>query len=558
MNAYLLETAVSTRLDGVSDFRVSGRSPDRLLGAYYTDTNATDAMARWALRKHGDRILEPSFGDGAFLHALRRCWEERRLDRVELFGAELVYQPFASALNSQLIPKKNAFLGDFLGVEPFKVDAVVGNPPYVRLRHLPPDQTIRALHVAKHALGHGMETSGSLWMPFVLHSMRFLELGGRMALVLPHEITYVRYARPLWQKLARSFSDLRLVRVHERLFPDILQEVVVLFADGFGGTTSTVRYQSIERATQFTHEDAQLSTKLPISDIVAGKRAFLEALLPEATRSLVTRVLDHSTRPLPEACVFNIGYVAGDKDFFHPTDEIVRRYRLPAKNLRPAITSGKQIRSCGLRTSSARCLPEQLYVPPTSSKELRTSDRQYIAAGEQRGVHRRYKCAVRDPWYVVPGVRVPDLLLSVFAERPVLVINDAGHVASNSLLCGYLRESSAESVAAAWYTSLTLLQIELQVHALGGGLLVLVPGEIGKIRLPECRPSSSHLKRLNGLLSAGDVQSAYRIGDETILQSQLGLTADEVRDIRVGINVLRYWRTSANGGVERSLAEESE
>lgn len=558
MNAYLLETAVSARLEGASDFRVAGRSADRLLGAFYTDTNATDAMARWATRASGDRVLEPSFGDGAFLHAVRRAAKARGLSRVQLFGAELVHEPYAAAIKARLVTDRNAVLGDFLAVKPFEVDAVIGNPPYVRLRHLPPDQMTRALHAAGSVLGEGMESSGSVWMPFVLHSLRFLRRGGRMALVLPHELTYVRYARPLWRQLGCSFEDLRLVRVHERLFPDILQEVVVLFADGYGNSTDSVRYQNLEHAGQFTDKDAGPTARLPIADIAAGKRVFLEALLPERTRALAARVLTESTSAMPESCVFNIGYVAGDKEFFHPDGHKARRYALPESNLRPALTSGKQIRACGLRTSSSRCAAENLYLPPAPKNSLTASERHYIAAGEERGIHRRYKCAVRDPWYVVPGVRVPDLVLSVFAERPVLVVNDAGHVASNSLLCGYLRKGTPEAFAAAWYTSLTLLQIELQVHALGGGVMVLIPGEVAKIRVPACRPTKAHMRCVDAKLARGDIEAAYRCGDENVLQGQLGLKSREVDDLRAGIEILRHWRNSANGGVLGRAEEDAE
>ena len=465
---------------------------------------------------------------------------------------ELVHEPFSAAVKTRLLPERNAHHGDFLAVEPFEIDALIGNPPYVRLRHLPPNQMTRALHAAGFALGEAMETSGSVWMPFVLHGLRFLRRGGRMALVLPHELTYVRYARPLWKKLGQSFSDLRLVRVHERLFPDILQEVVVLFADGYGGSTSSVRYQTLSRAAQFTGDDTGPCVSLPIADICAGNRVFLEALLPERTRTLARRVLSDSASPLPEMCVFNIGYVAGDKEFFHPDEHVARRYALPAANLRRSVTSGKQIRASGLHTSSPLCVPENLYLPPARKKQLSPSELRYVASGEDRGIHKRYKCAAREPWYVVPGVREPDLLLSVFAERPVLVVNDAGYTASNSLLCGYLRRGTAEAFAAAWYTSLTLLQIELQVHALGGGVLVLIPGEVSRIRIPACRPTKAHSRCVDAKLSKGDVEGAYLCGDESVLQDQLGLTITDVLDLRDGIEILRRWRNSASKGALKS------
>ena len=546
MQAYLLNTAVSERVEGASDFRVVGRTANRLLGAFYTDTTATDAMARWILRKSGDRILEPSFGDGAFFRALTREADAKGLSDISPFGAELVHEQYSTALKSGLLPERNAFLGDFLSVEPFEVDAIVGNPPYVRLRHLPPDQMTRALGCAARVLGFDMETSGSIWMPFVLHCMRFLRSGGRMALVLPHELTYVRYARPLWKKLGECFGQLRLVRVHERLFPDILQEVVVLFADDYGKTSETVQFQNMERAAEFAESaDAPYSTHR-IADITEGNRVFLEALLPERTRSLISRVIESSTTAMSERCVFNIGYVAGDKDFFHPDEAVAHRYRLPKPHLRPAITSGKQIRGCGLRTSNPECVPDQLYLPLRDQAPLRSNEARYIATGEARGVDKRYKCKVRAPWYIVPGVRTPELVLSVFAECPALLINDAGYVASNSLLCGYLKKGTPETFAAAWYTSLTLLQIELQVHSLGGGVMVLVPGEVAKIRMPVCRASAAQVRCVNATLMNSSVEAAYRCGDEYVLRGQIGLTSGEIADIHAGIEILRHWRNSSS------------
>ena len=117
----------------------------------------------------------------------------------------------------------------------------------------------------------------------------------------------------------------------------------------------------------------------------------------------------------------------------------------------------------------------------------------------------RYKCRVRDPWFVTPGVEIPDVVVPVFADAPVLLANDAGYAASNSLLCGYLNAGvTAASVLARWYTSLTLLQIELEVHSLGGGVRVFVPNEAAAIRLPaRARASPRLLARADALVRAG-------------------------------------------------------
>ncbi|MBM4396445.1 MAG: hypothetical protein FJ087_12250 [Deltaproteobacteria bacterium] len=213
----------------------------------------------------------------------------------------------------------------------------------------------------------------------------------------------------------------------------------------------------------------------------------------------------------------------------------------------------------GLRTSAVDERAADYLFYPESSLALRPGERNYVAHGEANGVHKAYKCRVREPWYMVPDVRVPDLILSVFSERPVLSNNDGRFVASNSLLCGFLRSGTAEDFAASWYTSLTLLGCESEVHALGGGVMVLVPREAGNIRIanPHRHPPK-HLGSLAECLADGDIRGAYERGDEAILRGCMGLSNQAIDRIRQGVAILAHWRTSARGGVQASAPDDSE
>jgi adenine-specific DNA-methyltransferase len=528
---------ITDRFDQIGDFRFEGRSPDRVLGSYYTNPATTLAMADWIVRTPRDRILEPSFGDGSFVRAVNTVVEKKRFPGVQQFGIELVAEAYADVVRGKLLDPARAFHADFLTVKPFEVDALIGNPPYVRIRHLHKSQRDTAMAVAERVLGQPMDPSGSVWMPFVLHAMQFLARGGRMALVLPHEFTHVRYARPLWKKLGESFGRLQVVRIHQRVFGDILQNVVLFFADQFGESTPTVELHALENVFQLARFSARRGVSVTLNEIVNGYKAFVRALLPTDTIALLQRIADQ-TKPLRDICTFNIGYVTGDKKFFHPLPEIMRQYQLSPRNLKPAMTSSRQLAGSGLWTS--RVEKDRLFLP---NNPMRT-DTQYILHGEQLGIHRRYKCKVRDPWYRVPGVKVPDLILSVFCERPILAINDEKLLASNSLLCGYLRGGTPKDFAAAWYTSLTLLQCELEIHALGGGVFVMVPGEVGNIQLPCANiPSSRHIKNIDRALRSRNVSAAYASGDQPILQRQLGISNDDLTAIHNGIATLRHWRT---------------
>lgn len=503
-------------------------------------------MARWVLANGARSVLEPSFGDGVFLRALAAAGDARVL------GAELNPAPFSAAVADGLLRGDDAHGGDFLAWHPPPVDAVIGNPPYVRLRHLPVDQQARALEVAAAAIPEGMQSSGSVWMAFVLHAANALRVGGRMALVLPFELTHVRYARPLWRWLGSAFGALRVVRVRERLFPELLQDVVVLFAEDRGRSTADVGFEALETVASFVSAVPRAaSASVSIEALLAGERGFMEALLPRPVHDALL-ALAPLTVPVRALCTFHIGYVSADKDFFHPDAATCARFSVPEASLVPALTSSRQVQRLRTSTTASETASERrLFLPRSApNAELSPADAAYVAHGESLGVHQRYKCRTRQPWFRVPDVRVPDVVLSVFSERPILAINDAGFVATNSLLCGFLKAGTAEALVAAWYTSLTVLGLELQVHALGGGVMVVVPGEAGKVRVVRVAAiPDGHVERLAAALAAGDVAGAYALGDDAILRGVLGVSAETVAAVQEGVRVLARWRDRRGSAV---------
>lgn len=531
----------------------------RSLGAFYTPASAAGVMADWVLRSRYDRVLEPSFGDGVFLQALRAVSSARELSDVAVVGSELASGPFGKALADGLIDPARGFQGDFLEHAPLEVDAVVGNPPYVRLRHLPTSQQQSALRAAHAALGQPMDPSGSVWMPFVLHASRFLRTGGRLALVLPFEFTHVRYARPLWAFLAERFGGLRLARVHERIFPELLQEVVVLFADDYGRCSRHVRFEAYDYLCDFLAGHPSHQIDLAVQAVIDGRREFNRALLKEDLRELLDHKLSTMMTPARGVVRFNIGYVSADKNFFHPSDRAIQDYAIPQSSLFPTLTSSRALRGFGLWTSDLRePTARLLFLPKVDDSELDPGERRYVEVGVAAGVNQRYKCRNRNPWYVVPDVRVPDAILTVFCELPLLLINDGGLTASNSFLCGSATSVSAQTLACQWYTSLTLLGLELEVHSLGGGVMVLVPREAGNVGLvrPECVPHEweRHLQCVNERLRHSDTAGAYEIGDEFVLRGGMGLSQDEIETVREGTRGLRHWRALTRGS-PRTLAE---
>lgn len=525
----------------------------RLTGVYYTPSSAAEFMADWLVRHDGEHILEPSFGEGIFLRSVVASSESRNFSHVHLTGFEI--DEAVKARTQEQFSQRNIGLhcADFLSTIPYPVQGVVGNPPYVRLRNLPDNQKEQALAIAGSVMGESMEPSGSVWMPFVLHAMRFLTPGGRMALVLPYELTYVRYARLLWDTLRSRFGSLAVIRTHERLFPEILQDVVILLADNYRERTDHVDFQAFERVDDLLENCPLVNEQIPVEELLRGQRSFVEALLEPELRQLLRSQIAEATVPARNLVTFNIGYVTGDKNFFHPKPDVRQNYYLPKASLHPTLTSTRGLKKVGLRTSSLVAEEmEHLFLP--GDAPLTIGECSYIELGEKEGVANRYKCQVREPWYIVPGVRVPDVILSVFSERPALLINDANYFASNSLLCGFSDGPTGDEIVTRWYTSLTLLQCELEVHALGGGVMVLIPGEAGNIRLPSrIQTHKDYLAHLDCQLKQGKIMEAYQSGDRKVLIEQIGLSENDVQLIRHGIAVLTHWRTSSRSSLKYKM-----
>lgn len=520
---------------------------EKALGAFYTPDVAADLMANWVIRDGNERILEPSFGDGVFVEALHRCAHSRASLSPEIIGVEVAEDTFEGAVASGLVDRRTGIRDDFLNVSIKPVDAAIGNPPYVRLRNLPPDSRERALKVSHDALDGPMDPSGSTWMPFTLHAARWIKPHGRMALVLPFEFTYVRYARPLWKFLGQNFGELRVVRARERMFPDILQETVLLFADRKGESTSEVLFEAYESVADMVGREPDTSARISLDEILAGERPFLAGLLTDALRELISR-LKAKTSPSSELVTWRIGYVAGDKKYFHPDPQDVGAYELPSTSLVDSFVSGRQLGSKGIRTRTIRNSDmSQLFLPPADESKFTEGEKKYIRFGEETSVHLRYKCKIRNPWYIVPGLKAPDVLLPVFSETPQLIGNDDGALATNSFMCGYLGSRTSDELIASWYTSLTLLEAELKVHSLGGGVFVFVPSELGSMCLPDRELTSGAVNfQVRQLEKSKDRTDAFRLGDGPILGDSLGLDPNEIQMIQEGRETLRSWRLASS------------
>ena len=514
----------------LEDLRLS--SARDALGTFYTPNDISSKLVSCLSLPSNAKVLEPSFGDGSFLKGVKA----NGITLGNVYGCEIDPIACNDAMQASLIQPENVFEGSFFDFKTTKkFDAAIGNPPFVRIRSLSRNEAAAALDLANRSLTTPIGEEASEWLPFLIRASEYVKDGGSLAFVLPQDVTYLRYAKPAWKYLAENYGQILLIRIQERIFKDILQDVVILIATDKGLSTDNVIFACYRRISDFLNGNLNIKSQIKIDDILGNKRPFQRALInPSLLEELESSPLFVRAE---EEALFHIGYVCGNKKFFHPSSTTVSDYCLPKKSLTPTVASSRQLAKVGFNTSKFKA-PERLWLP---SPQLCDGERNYIIHGESHNVHNGYKCSKRKPWWIVPGVVTPDAILSVFGDTPRLILNDGCWSISNSLLGAYCKNGTDPAAfCGTWYSSVTRLSIELQIHSLGGGVLVAVPQEANQIlKLSKHHSDTTLNSRLAKSVNLGDLSSAYKTYDE-LLEKSLG--REVIEDIRLAIDELVAWR----------------
>jgi hypothetical protein len=168
----------------------------------------------------------------------------------------------------------------------------------------------------------------------------------------------------------------------------------------------------------------------------------------------------------------------------------------------------------------------------------------YIDGGFKRGVQKAYKCRVRTPWWRVPRVTKPDLLLTYMNfDTPRLVRNAAGVSHINSIHGVRLRDGrkqdGRELLPIAALNSMTVLGAELVGRTYGGGMLKVEPKEADLLPVPsptlvaEAGPALRAIApQLGQALRGGALNAAVDLVDRVVLIDGAGLRRADVKELR--------------------------
>ncbi|MFG1607182.1 class I SAM-dependent DNA methyltransferase [Actinoplanes sp. NPDC049265] len=543
-------------------------------GAFFTPEPLARYITDWAIRTPTDRVLEPSCGEAAFLlaavkrMAALRAGQPGHIPAPILDGVEL-HPESAQAAQSLLVRAgvdARVVCADFFTVAPRQeYDAVVGNPPYIRYQEFTGEARRRSRAAAFEA-GVPLTGLASSWAAFTVHSSLFLKAGGRIGLVLPAELMTVNYAAEVRRFLMSRFRTVRLVLFTERVFPGVLEEVVLLLAEGYDpeGKVGTDQCELIQVQNAESLSSSAVA-RIWKPESVEGK--WTPSLLSAEALSAYSGLTGGSDFTVLEQWGdTTLGMVTGNNKFFALSGTRVAELGLQATDLISLSPPGSShLRGLTLTDSALKELqrngaPTFLFRPAAEPSE---AGWRYIEHGEQLNVQTAYKCRVRKPWWRVPMVPPADLLLTYMnADTPRLCTNRARTHNLNSVHGVYLKPSlkrlGMDLLPLAALNSLTLVGAETVGRAYGGGMLKLEPREADRLPVPSPSLVTSARKSLSEIrpqmathLRGGRLTEAAKLVDDVLLVGTLGVSRSDVKALRAAHAELTARRTARGGGVGR-------
>ncbi len=183
-------------------------------GQYFTPRAVAELMVSLSQTKTSEWTLEPCSGEGVFLDALLDRGFER-IDAVEIDPA-LAQHP--------IVPVE---CGSFLSFSPpRRYSLIIGNPPYIRWKDLPPEGRIE---MQAHPLyGELFNSLSDYLTAFIAGSIRHLDDGGELIFITPSFWMHTLHSAPLRDWVLRHGSITDIVDFGEAaVFPGVASAIVV-------------------------------------------------------------------------------------------------------------------------------------------------------------------------------------------------------------------------------------------------------------------------------------------------------------------------------------------
>lgn len=543
------------------------------LGSIYTPSDYARFLATWAVKTPKDVILDLGVGEGSFVFAsFNRLVElDAKLNQAQLqiYGSEIdkeAYERFVCISQQKTLSFPNITNKDFFDIHFPVVDAIVGNPPYVRRMNIQSTDVIREKVIRENQLIAEEELSrlSDLYVYFLLYALPKLKPGGRLAVITAESWLNVSYGQVLKEYLLNNFDIDCLLSLDRRVFNDAQVKPVMLLAskktDQIG--KDMVRFfrvkngLPIKNISDFVmpsqeggveHQDVLIQS-VKQSDIAGSHPWGTHFKLPGIFEELSNHPL---MTPISSLALTRVGLQTLAKEFFVLSSAQVISTGIEAHYIKPLAQSSRYVKTPVLTPGTE---PEFyiFYCNDERAALANTNALQYIISGESKevpvrgkktkvmGYHNkdRIQRASRRYWYDLATSLerrgIAKILIPRLIYRDFSVLWNQASFIPGELYIEFIPlplsniETELEVYLAILTSSVTEIMLRAFAQVYGGGTYNINPGQIKKV--PILNPNMIAQSERDALILAYREYLAHpdfdRSGIDKVMFTSLGLSIE--------------------------------
>lgn len=547
-------------------------SLQKLRGGYYTPPPIARFLVEWAVQSPTDEVLEPSCGDGTFFEPIIRRLSDLKVPKEKMaeriFAVEINKEEYGKAKDKLVGLIGNRAPADVYNADFFETylttfqekrfSAVVGNPPFIRYQYFEEKSREKAIDIMK-SFGLKMTKLTNAWVPFLVTSSHLLAGKGRLAMVIPAEILQVKYTAQLRTFLSQFFSAITIITFKKLVFPSIQQEVVLFLGEKNNGEhgINIVELDDINCLNNYIH---QLPPKKELKPVDHSTEKWTKYFLSKREILLLRRLRnDPRLTKFGDLGEVDVGIVTGRNEFFVIDQATKNTHDLGGYVLPLVGRSGKLkgfiFKKSDWNGSMKNNGKAYLTVfPGVGFDKLPENVREYIKSGENEKFNEGYKCRIREPWYVVPSIWIPDaFLLRQIHRYPKIVLNQTDTVCTDTIHRVRFKKTADKKLATiCFHNSLTFAFSEILGRSYGGGVLELEPSEAENLPIPYFEVPNGLLDKFDQKLkSEDDIEAVLNTMDNLLLKKRLGLPDKDIRSLR------KIWEKLSQRRINRKFVRTS-
>lgn len=485
-------------------------------GSIYTPPDFSKLLAEWAITSPAQKILDIGVGEGSIAfagyHRLLALGASPEKAQRQIFGSEIESLAFSrfqgiskdQNINFPYIYHKDFFLSNFP-----VMDAVIGNPPYVRRSKIQNFETIRNSFLNDKGLVRDFPALTDLYVYFILRAGQSLKEGGRLAVITSDSWLTARYGEVLKNYLRDNFEIENLISLDRNIFHADVKALITLAVKKSAKSNLITHFAKIKNglpANEILNVLKNPEISKPNVEIKAINLSTLDASHgwgaifkePDFYEKIINHQKITNIRNIAET---RIGIQTLAKDFFVLKPQTVIDLCIEKEFVKPLIHSNRNYSSPVIKKKSTPY--HYLFYCSLSKEEIRkTNAYQYIEVGEKAEVPVRGKNEVvtgyqskeriiasrRNPWYNLKSElesreKAKILIPRVVAKYFKVYWNQAGYIPGEFFIEFYPKKPDipTEVYLSILSSSLFDLCLRIKSHLYGGGAYSVYPGQFKEI-----------------------------------------------------------------------------